>query len=80
MHSQIGTGPIRNPGVLANLATDSHATTIEEKIADRIGLAVKFRFATHIVRPALKPARLVVDPLASQILFANESQNLTIGN
>jgi hypothetical protein len=76
----LAAAPLRDPCILADLEADSHAGEIEEHVAERVALATAFELHDLMVGPGLEPARLVVKPLASEVLLGREPCDLSVGD
>ena len=78
--SVLAAAPLRDPCIFADLEADSHTREIEEHVAERVALATAFELHHLMVRPGLEPARLIVKPLASEVLFGREACDLSVGD
>src|SRR5882757_91622 len=67
-------GPVSDPRIAANLETNPHSAAIEQQIANRIIVSRDFYAADDARRPATKPAWLVVNAVAGQMLLRHQAQ------
>ncbi len=66
-------GPVRDPRVFADLETYPHVATFEDDVAQGVTSAVQVELHLSVRRPRFEPAWLVVNALARQILFGDET-------
>jgi len=76
---QARTGAVRHPGVFTDLESDPHAATVESEVADRQGRAVDREPIDPAPRPGPKPARLIVNALAGEVLLADDAGQPAVG-
>lgn len=77
---EVAAGAVRDPGVFADFEGNADALDIEDEVADGDVLAV---FAELVVNddasgPGVEPAGFVVEAVAGEVLFGDESGNLSI--
>ena len=71
---ELSTCAVGDPGVAADFETDPHTAAIEEQVAEQDFFAANIDATHDAGRPTAEPARLVVDAVASEVLFADEAQ------
>ena len=77
---QLRTGPIGDPGVLANLEADLHAADVEVNIAERVRFVTGCQISPAADRPGLEPARLIVDAVAGEKPLGGKTENPTVSH
>ena len=69
---QARPGSVSRPGVFTDLKADTDAATVKPQIADRHTSAIDGEVGPPSLGPGSKPARLVVDACAGQMLLADQ--------
>ena len=69
---------ISHPSVAADFHADLYAATVEQQIADRIGVAVDGHLSDVARGPRCEPTWLVMNAIAGQMLLADEAEQSAI--
>jgi hypothetical protein len=73
-------GPIGRPGVLADLEAEPNPAEIKPEVADRQLHPPLPEHVPPASRPGAKPAGLVVDSVAGQMLLAGQPDQAAVGD
>ena len=77
---QAASGPRSYPSVFADFKSDPDPANIKDQISNRILNVIDFNRGCDFCRPCFKPTCFVMDAVAGEVLFGDESNQAAVND